>query len=60
VLHLPDDAAEFRQVAPENAVLVHAAELVHDAPRLLQDLQEQQPRQRVAPESRVDALPGTP
>ena len=45
VLHLADDAAELGQVAAEDAVLVHAAELVHDAARLLQDVQEQQPRQ---------------
>ena len=31
--------AELRQVAAEHVVLVHAAELVHDAARLLQDLQ---------------------
>ena len=37
VLHLADDAAEHRQVAAEDAVLVHAAQLVHDAARLLQD-----------------------
>ena len=53
VLHLPDDAAELRQVAPEDAVLVHAAELVHDAARLLQDVQEEQPRHRVLPEVRI-------
>ena len=42
VLHLADDAAELGQVAAEDAVLVHAAELVHDAARLLQDVQKQQ------------------
>ena len=42
VLHLADDAAERRQVAAEDAVLVHAPQLVHDAARLLQDVQEQQ------------------
>jgi hypothetical protein len=41
VLHLPDDTAELGQVAPEDAVLVHAAKLVHDPARLLQDVQEQ-------------------
>jgi hypothetical protein len=55
VLHLADDAPELRQVAAQHVVLVHAAELVHDAARLLQDAQEQQLRHRVAPQARVHA-----
>jgi len=31
VLHLPYDAPERRQVSPENPVLIHAPQLVHDA-----------------------------
>jgi hypothetical protein len=38
VLHLADDAAEGRHVAAEDAVLVHAAQLVHQAARLLEEL----------------------
>ena len=60
VLHLADDAAELRQVAPEDAVLVHAPELVHDPARLLQDLQEEQLRGGVAPERRADQGAGAP
>ncbi len=37
VLHLADDAAEHRQVAPENPVLVHASQLVRHPARLAQD-----------------------
>ena len=38
VLHLADDAAERRQVAAEDAVQVHPAQLVRDAARLAEDL----------------------
>ena len=41
VLHLADDAAEVRQVAAQDAGLVHAPQRVRDALRRLQDLQEQ-------------------
>ena len=37
VLHLSDDAPEHRQVAAEDSVLVHAAQLVRHAARLAQD-----------------------
>ncbi len=60
VLHLPDDAPEFGQVGAQHVVLVHASELVHDAARLLQDVQEQQPRHRVAPEARVEPAARAP
>ncbi|MGZ9060047.1 MAG: hypothetical protein ACXW14_12475 [Burkholderiaceae bacterium] len=36
VLHLPDDAAEHRQVPPEHRQVVHTAQLVQHALRLLQ------------------------
>ena len=34
VLHLADDAAEHRQIAAQDAVLVHPPQLVRDAARL--------------------------
>ena len=60
VLHLSDDAAELRQVATQDAVLVHAPELVHDAARLLQEMKKEQPRPRIAAEFRIDAPPRPP
>ncbi len=60
VLHLADDAAELGQVAAEDAVLVHAAELVHDAALLLQDVEEQQPGDGVFPERSIDGKSGPP
>ncbi|CUK07277.1 Uncharacterised protein [Achromobacter sp. 2789STDY5608615] len=60
VLHLADDAAEHRQVARQDVQHGHAAQLVHDAARLLQDLQEQLAVDRVAAELRVDAMARVP
>ena len=54
VLHLADDAAEFRQIPAEDAVLIHAPELVHDAARLLQDVHEHEARELVLPETGID------
>src|SRR5881394_4535950 len=54
VLHLADDAAEFRQIPAEDAVLIHASELVHDAARLLQDVHEHEARELVLPETGID------
>ena len=36
VLHLTHDAPEFRKVTAEHAILIHAAQLVHDSARLLE------------------------
>ena len=60
VLHLADNPAEFRQVAAEDPVLVHAAKLVHDSPGLLEDLEEQQPVDWIAAVPGVDSAAGTP
>ena len=60
VLHLPDDAAERREVASEDAVLVHASQLVHDAARLLEDRKKHGAVARVAAETRVDVPMGAP
>ena len=60
VLHLADDAAEHRQVARQDVQHGHAAQLVHDAARLLQDLQEQLAVDRIAAELRVDAMARVP
>ena len=57
VLHLSHDAAELRQVPAEDAVLIHAPELVHDAARLLQDVQEHEARERVLAKTRIDPGP---
>ena len=40
VLHLPDDAAERRQVVPEDVVEVHAPQLVDDAAGRAEELDE--------------------
>src|SRR6266511_3470466 len=48
VLHLTDDAAEHGQVPAEDAVLVHAPELVRDTPRLAQYVEEAGAIARVA------------
>ena len=50
----PDDAAEGRDVAAEHAVEVHAAQLVRDADRRAQDLEEQPVIARVLAELLVD------
>ena len=41
VLHLPDDTAEFRQIAPQNAVAVHAAQIAVHAFAATQQFDEQ-------------------
>ena len=56
VLHLADDATEDRQVAAEDAVLVHASQLVRDAARLAQDLDETRAVDRIAAKRGVDAV----
>ena len=55
VLHLADDLAERREIGAEHAIDVHAPEFVGDAARLAQDIHEQFPAARVAPEFGVDA-----
>ena len=54
VLHAPDDAPECRDVAPQHAVGVHAPQLVRDAHRRAQDLEEQAVMARVLAELLVD------
>jgi hypothetical protein len=54
VLHAADDAAEGRDVAAEHAVVVHAPQLVGDAARRAQDLQEQAVIARVLAELLID------
>ena len=56
VLHLADDGAEIRQVAAEDAVLVHAPKFVHQAARLLEYLQEQRAVFGAVPECVVDQV----
>src|ERR1700730_18418671 len=54
ILHAPDDAPERRDVAPEHAVGVHAPQLMGDAHRRAQDLQEQTVVPRVLAEFLID------
>ena len=56
VLHAADDAAERRDVAPEHAVAVHSPQLVGDALRGAQDLEEQPVIARVLAELVVDEV----
>ncbi len=60
VLHLTDDLAEGGEVAAEDPVLVHAPQLVHQAPRLPQDGEESGAVRRVGPEPAVDPPPRAP
>ena len=54
VLHLPDDAAEHGEVTPEHRQIVHAAQLVQHALRLLQQRDERCAIGRIAPVACVD------
>ena len=54
VLHAADHAAEGRDVAAEHAVVVHAPQLVGDAARGAQDLEEQAVVARVLAELLID------
>ena len=54
VLHLPDDAPERRQVMSEDAVQVHPAQLVRDAARFAEDLDEAGAILRIAAEAGID------
>ena len=60
VLHLPDDASEHRQVAPQDRQLVHPSQFVQHALRLLQYLEEGRAIARVAPITRIDAYTRMP
>ncbi len=60
VLHLADDAPERRHQVAEDSVEIHPAQLVRDAARLAQDLDEPRAIARVAAEARVDAVPVAP
>src|ERR1700733_12041887 len=54
VLHAPDHAAEGRDVAAQYTVVVHAPQLVRDAARRAQYLEEQPVIARVLAEFLVD------
>ena len=56
VLHLTDDAAEHRQIASEDAVLIHAPQLVSHAARLAKDGHESGAVRGIAPECGVDPV----
>ena len=56
VLHLPDDMAELRQVAAEDAVAVHPAQVAVNALRRLEQLDEQAGVADVAAEVVVDQV----
>ena len=60
VLHLPDDAAERRDVAPEQAVAMHRAQRPGDAQRLAQQRHEQGAMQRIGAKRRIDAGAAAP
>ena len=60
VLHLADDAAERRHQIAEDPVEIHPPQLVRDAARLAQQLDEPRAIARVAAEARVDAVPIAP
>ena len=57
VLHLSRHLVEDGQVGAENSVAVHSAQLVIDAPRLAQDLQEQAAGTEIGSERTIDAVP---
>ncbi len=60
VLHLPNHAAESRDIAAKNAIAVHASQNPGLATGFTHDLQEQQLIDRVAAKLRVDARAGIP
>ena len=60
MLHLTDDAAEGRQVAAKNPILVHAPQLVRNAAGLTQDGDEARAIGRIAAKARVDAMAVAP
>src|SRR4029453_1070835 len=54
VLHLPDDPAKRRNIAPQYAVLVHATKRTLDMGGAAQDLQKTLPVARIAPKCGID------
>ncbi len=56
VLHLADDAPPRRDVARQDAVLVHLAEHPHDTAALLQDLQEEDTVRGVGAKRGIDLI----
>ena len=60
VLHLPDDAAERRDVAPQQAVAMHRAQRPGDAQRLAQQRHEQRVVRRIGAEGGIDADAAAP
>ncbi len=57
VLHLPDDQAELRQVATENAVAVHPPQVAVDADFAFEQLDEQAGVADIVAEGIVDQVP---
>ncbi|MCY1180652.1 hypothetical protein D9M73_211100 [compost metagenome] len=57
VLHLPDDQAEFRQVAPQDAIAVHAPQVAMDTDFTLEQLDEQAGVADVVAKIVVDQVP---
>ena len=60
MLHLSDNPLERLQVAAKNAVLVHAAQFMDDAPWLLQDEQKAAAVLSILAESGINAESGSP
>ena len=60
VLHLANDTAEHRQIAPEDPVLIHAPQLMGHAARLAKDGHEARAVPGIATERGVDAVAVTP
>jgi len=60
VLHLPDDAAECRDVATEQAIAMHRTQRPGDADRLAQQRHEQGAMQRVGAKCGIDARAAAP
>ncbi len=57
VLHLPDDAAELRQIAPENAVAVHPSQVAVNPFGAAQQLHEQAGVADITAEVIIDQVP---
>src|SRR5690606_2031187 len=60
VLHLADDAPEYRQITRQDVQHCHASQSMHDSARLLQNLQELMAVDGVASELPIDVAPRMP
>lgn len=60
MLHLAHDAAPGREVGAQDVQLVEATEFMHQAPRALEEAQEEGAVGRIGAEFRRDAFPGSP